>query len=380
MKYDSQLILDFILDDISNGYNHKWTEYLIHFPRPTSEEERLRFLNRVHRLVSDNRQLINEAKKEYELNNGNIITHQDSNCELKNVCTATLEAKNINEKKSLNSVSIEEYLEYCKVGQDIGKRFENRQYEKTINIKNGEILLFTADWHLSSLGVDYKKFAEDMEFVIDNDIRMCIVGDALENKTLFSRSLQASLVEQIINPLLQEDLLTKLLIRFMEKEQVLCYVQGNHDQSSKGTNIHNACKEACKKANVDFFSGGCLLILKNGKHTHRAFLRHSPLGSSKISPLSNVRKLSTLENADIFIAGHLHTFCSGTDLVLGKKRICCLLGTYGTTMGYAQDGYGFHGSASIFPSILFIDGEYLLFEDMRQAVIYRNILLDNQGV
>jgi hypothetical protein len=90
----------------------------------------------------------------------------------------------------------------------------------------------------------------------------------------------------------------------------------------------------------------------------------------------NIRKLSTLENAEIFVAGHLHTFCSGTDLVLGKKRICMLLGTYGTSMGYAQDGYGFHGSAAIFPCILFIDGEYLLFEDMRQAVIYRNALLN----
>lgn len=269
-------------------------------------------------------------------------------------------------------ISIDEYFRYAEEGNHISSVLDNRKYEASFKFEEPQIICFTSDWHLGAQGTDLKSMMADFKFILDNKILLCINGDAIEGKTIFPKSIQA-VITQTLNVHMQIDCIKKILKAM--KPQMLAYVLGNHGQGAKGVNAINYMKEACMATGIDFFQGGCLLLVTIRNKEWKIFMRHSPLSKSKVSPLMGIRKLSTLESADIYVGSHLHVPTAAVDYVLSEKRICILTGTYLTEAPYALDGYGVHGSRADFPCVLLTEDDILLFWNMRDAQLYKEALL-----
>jgi hypothetical protein len=89
-------------------------------------------------------------------------------------------------------------------------------------------LVFSGDWHLGDAGLDYKKWSQDLETVMDNPSLFLVdLGDDRNNVRSF-RDLSAVL-GQVMSPQEQGLMMRGVVDELTEKNKLLCKVDGNHD-------------------------------------------------------------------------------------------------------------------------------------------------------
>lgn len=348
-----QTILDMIISDRKKGFNHPWIDYLIHLEPFTDGEHRLRELNRIHKEVSINRELINIAEN-YFLT-GPRLKEEITNMEVKEETT------------------VEEYLDYAQHGKEINKRLDNYKYCIEKEYDKPICVIASSDEHFGSTGCDYETAIADWRFMRDNDVKLIQNGDLTEQKKEFPKNA-FSVLSQVLSPSQQDDFAVKYLKDM--KKNIICAVEGNHGSNARSGNEHSM-RKCCREAGIQYHEGAALVKITIQGAVYRIYCRHRPLSMSKVSPLMGIRKMASLERADVYIGSHLHQPTYGIDWVLGEMRVCILTGTLNTDALYSLKGYGEYSARSEFPCLLLFPKtkKIMVFTSMRDAVKYRDMII-----
>jgi len=216
-------------------------------------------------------------------------------------------------------------------------------------------IIFSADWHLGSVGVDYERYVADLEFLLahPDDLKIITVGDLIDNFVRF-RSAEAVL-QQIASPKLQVQLLRKIADALVASGQFLAAGWGNHDVTRDEQIIGHSPVAQLLAKRVAYFDGKGLIILRVGPSREKAVkytiqLVHKPPGKSMYDPNWGGKKLyRTKFPADISVTAHLHKpawqvdshyeEARGLGFHFGGRRISIACGTYKTDDPYARRYY-----------------------------------------
>ena len=131
-----------------------------------------------------------------------------------------------------------ELVKVAQVTQAAEEQLDNTQRIANIGIEvNRPIaIMFTGDWHLGDLAINYQQWVADIEYLLDTpDLYVCAMGDDIQNMRAF-KTLSAVL-GQALSPKLQGAMLKSVIDELTEKNKLLAKILGNHDCLDEETEI-----------------------------------------------------------------------------------------------------------------------------------------------
>lgn len=135
------------------------------------------------------------------------------------------------DKKQAKKIDWREWFEHAEKHQKLHDGISQSQDSATIEIKTEKqfiAIIFSADWHLGSISVDYKDLRENIEYLLNTDgLYLITVGDLTDNFTKF-KSMQPVL-SQIFSPREQARILASIIKELTERKKWLAACWGNHD-------------------------------------------------------------------------------------------------------------------------------------------------------
>ena len=266
--------------------------------------------------------------------------------------------------------SLGEILDHAERGKDLSRRIAPLHQVVDIHLPTHKpvAVCFTSDWHLGSLGTDYKRWREDFDYLCDtHGLYTITVGDLLENKIRF-RNIRA-IFSQVLSPEQQDVALQAAAEKLIRGRKLLAVGWGNHDN---GGNEHAAGYDWSRRLfdveRVPYFVGVGLIRLHVGFdredcQTYTILMNHTPRGKSQYNKNhGNIKSYLNTYPADVCVSAHLHQPAISVDNAyplahavgdsFGGRRICIATGTYNTEADYAIRWY--HGSGSVgAPTVLF---------------------------
>ena len=282
--------------------------------------------------------------------------HQRYKC---NVCGKWFQEEElINEpiyldKKNSEKIDWREWLKNFKQQQELHKKSSSSQDEATIKLPDKKTkIVFSADWHLGSISVDYEDFQKNIEAILQGEnVYMVTVGDLIDNFRKFY-SLQPVL-SQIVNPKDQKLLLESILDEMIEKKKWLAACWGNHDIARDEKMYGESPIKELLGRNFVYFNGKGTLNLEIGKQKYQIVLSHSFTGYSMYNPNhSQNRQLKWYSpNADVICSAHKHSPAVQYFYAYGKRKCLIQVGTFLTDDGYSKR-YWEKGVAEM-PTIVF---------------------------
>ena len=245
------------------------------------------------------------------------------------------------DKKVGENINWREWIGVLKKQQNLHQRQSYSQDDATVRLplydNNRAIIVFSADWHLGSISVDYKAFQKNIELILNiPNVYMITVGDLIDNFRNF-RSLQPVL-SQLVNPKDQVGILRSILNEFWEKKKWIASCWGNHDvQRDEAIYGQSTVKEELNK-NLVYFNGKGTLGILVGDQKYTIRMSHDFRGSSIYNQLhSAMREMHFhFPNADIFVSAHKHTPAITNTYEYGQRKCFIRTGAFDIDSGYAK--------------------------------------------
>lgn len=246
-------------------------------------------------------------------------------------------------------------------------------------------IVFSSDWHLGSIGVDYEHFKADYGFILAHpEVKIITVGDLIDNFVRF-KSAEA-ILQQVCNPRMQHKLLFKIATRLAKTKQLLAATWGNHDVERDEHILGQSMLAQTLAAATHFFDGRGLIVLKVGPTieeamTYTILLTHTPPGKSMYDKNYGGKRLYREHfPADVIVTAHFHSPAIQQDdhygvareagFNFGGPRITIACGTYKTKDAYSRR-YWSEGKVGA-PTVLFWHNQQRMaaFKSAEDAVIY----------
>lgn len=224
------------------------------------------------------------------------------------------------------------------------------QVELQVNSKGYAPLLFFGDVHWGHKSCNEKAVYAMLDWVLENNVYLIFMGDALEMGTRDSYGLW----EQKLNPDEQVNGIIELMQPIADKGLIIGWHRGNHcERVSKSTGV-DITRIICNSLNVKYFGYSHWTSLKvtDGKQhqNYSLYSTHGRGGSRfKHTQLKSVVDKMGWTRADIIAMGHLHGLSAEPvpyeyidwkdKQVKAGKCYCTLTGSYLNWAGsYAEDG------------------------------------------
>jgi len=173
------------------------------------------------------------------------------------------------DKNRKEAVPWQDFIEHAKTAQKFNERLSTSQDRATIRFlcdKEWLPVIFSADWHLGSVSINYDEFVRHINFVLENDIYMCLVGDLIDNFKPPFRSAQA-ILQQIMNPKMQKEFLAAIIREFQGKNKILAAWWGNHDVEWDENKFGESPVKQMLSEQFAYFNGiGRLTLHVNNQH------------------------------------------------------------------------------------------------------------------
>ena len=249
------------------------------------------------------------------------------------------------DKKTGETVDWREWIDVMEKQQSLHQRQSSSQDMATIRLPEYDnhraIVLFSADWHLGSISVDYKSFQESIELILNTPhVYMITVGDLTDNFRRFS-SLQPVL-SQLASPKDQNRMLRSLLNEFWKKKKWIAACWGNHDvQRDEVVYGESTVKDELSK-NLVYFNGKGTLKLLVGDQEYIIRMSHDFKGNSIYNQLhAAMREMHFYyPNADIFVCAHKHTPAITNTYEYGQRKCFIRTGAFEIDSGYSKRFWG----------------------------------------
>lgn len=261
--------------------------------------------------------------------------------------------------------------------QDLHQRAEITQNTCTVDLTAVDrpiAVMFTADWHLGSLGTDYRSWMQDIEYVIDTpDLYLGVVGDVKDNFRYF-RDLSA-ILSQLFPPHIQTKMVGEVTKELVKAGKLLFHTWGNHDYEwDTSMTGYSHMVELIHSAGVPFLSGQGLVNLLVGQQRYPTLVIHRTRFNSYLHTLhGNKRAYELIYPARIVVTAHTHnpdyeTF-TRYDLAeslgegFGGTSYLVKCGTYKLNDGYSARNFGLPRCATI---------TCVLYPDRQKVVPFQN--------
>ena len=249
------------------------------------------------------------------------------------------------DKKVGEDVDWREWLEVIEKQKELHQRQSCSQDDATIRLpkfdKQRAIILFSADWHLGSISVDYEAFRRNIELILKTPhVYMITVGDLTDNFRNF-RSLQPVL-SQLASPKNQMGILRSLLNEFWKQKKWIAACWGNHDvQRDEVLYGESTVKELLSK-NLVYFNGKGTLGVIAGDEKYTIRMSHYFKGNSIYNQLhSAMREMHfSFPNADIFVSAHKHSPAISNVYEYGQRKCFIQTGAFEIDSGYSKRFWG----------------------------------------
>jgi len=286
------------------------------------------------------------------------------------------------DKKIARSVNWRDFASVASDHKDVLESISNQQKIANVEINTRKPIgiLFTGDWHLGDIGVDYRTWINDIDKFLASPLYMVDLGDDYQNMRSF-KSL-AGVLNQVLQPREQAIMMRSIVNELTEKDKLLAKIGGNHDEEFDDRIFGEALQSYLyENAKAPIFPNRGLLKLKVGDINYSLLLLHKSRFRSIFRPAHGAYREHQLSfPADIVAAGHDHT--PGFELIpnyqlaqdagfdFGGYSYLIKIGTY------QDSNYGwryFHnGGKPFFPTVVLHPGEkkMQIFFEMDDAIQY----------
>jgi len=245
------------------------------------------------------------------------------------------------DKKIGETVDWREWLQVFDKQQELHQRQSWSQDDAVVELPNFDnnraIIIFSADWHLGSISVNYKEFKKHIELLLETPhVYMVTVGDLIDNFRRFN-SLQPVL-SQVANPKDQVLILRSLLDEFWKKKKWIGACWGNHDvQRDEAIYGQSAVKELISH-NIPYFNGKGTLGIKVGNEKYSIRMSHYFQGNSIYNQLHSAMREMRFHYpfADVFVSAHKHTPAITNTFEFGQRKCFIRTGAFEIDSGYSK--------------------------------------------
>lgn len=245
--------------------------------------------------------------------------------------------------------SYEELVEFYKLNNKLFGVKEHKEEFVEITTDFPVALVFTADWHLGSPGVDIDSFDKDMKTILYTDDIYCYIGgDAVENLIEPSKIGSSHNQMPIVS---QKALLTRTLEMLLPK--IIALGTGNHSYWSALATGDDDLAKLAKQLKILYTGHGGLLNLKIGDIIYKVFRVHKSRFSSTLNPTHGVKQLwRTGEyDFDIGVCEHQHLVACEVFYGHGEEKLALRTGSYKIYDDYAMRN-GFFGVRPENPTVV----------------------------
>lgn len=218
-------------------------------------------------------------------------------------------------------------------------------------------IVFLSDWHIGSWGTSHRKIAEMTRLLLDNGLRVALLGDLLQMSIKMRGVLEMS--DNALTPAMQ--------MRFLESwaedmaHLILWSTWDNHSVEREESAVgFSRYAEIFRKKTI-FHAGIGHVDLTVGDSTYRLASSHRFSGNTALNPLAGQKRYMRFEGIDreITVAGDSHrpAMEAYADGPLARLAINC--GSLQQGSGYAKRYHSLY-THDWMPTVLFYPDKHLM--------------------
>ena len=222
-----------------------------------------------------------------------------------------------------------------------------RLNKATLTVKPGTEyaeLMFIGDCHLGSPQFDKPRFLAMLDYCLENEMYVILMGDLLETATRYS--VGAGVYEQNEKPDDQFETMCNWLKPLAEKGLIIGAHIGNHEERIYKESGFNVTKAMCNQLGIKYLGDACWTHLKVNGESYIIYTMHGRTGARfDGTALLALERISTSFMADLVACGHSHKLVTSSviiqrvvnGLVKEFKKYLLICGSYlKYDGGYAQ--------------------------------------------
>ena len=238
-----------------------------------------------------------------------------------------------------------------KTGKDkiVGRPIVCNKKTLTKNGKGYAEVVLIGDVHYGSPECNFDKFQRMINYCVEKNIYILLMGDLLELAT--KTSIAGGWAEQQEIAQKQYEVMADALKPASNKELIIGLYTGNHEMRAYNSIGVNIMKLMCRELKVPYLGPAGWNILKVEKETYSIYGLHgSTAAQSDGTVLTAAERLSMSFYCDVFAMAHAHRCVDGISLIqqynsrsrtiTEKKKIIVVTGSYLDYGGYWQSKGG----------------------------------------
>lgn len=264
------------------------------------------------------------------------------------------------DRKEYDESDVDNLINQMIYFQQALEKVNTKQVKTSIRIEDTKPIgiAYWGDWHIGAIGVDYKRFKEDLNLIQETDGLYFIgAGDYKDN--YISGTHVGGNFEQILQPGMQ-DLMVKHFMTQV-KDKCLALVRGCHDSWDKKQGDKDFLTTLCEiTESVNLWHGGEINI-KIGEESYLWRCRHKYKNQSSINYENAMRNLIIEQGpCDIAAEAHLHNAYTMQRHLCGANRVLLRTGSYKVWDEHGQQLAGYKGKIGVPVVILFPDRHQMI--------------------
>ena len=184
-------------------------------------------------------------------------------------------------------------------------RLNRQRLELKNHRKDYAEIVFFGDTHWGSPQCDRERAKRMIQYCIDKEIYVLLMGDLLEFAT--KNSVGAGVYEQTMNPHQQFDEVMEMLTPLADKKLILGLLRGNHEIRGYKESGIDIARIMATELNCRYLMDACWNLWYVEKESYSLYTLHGSTGSRYIyTKLNTAIKIAQNFKAEILAMGHVH--------------------------------------------------------------------------
>jgi predicted phosphodiesterase len=175
-------------------------------------------------------------------------------------------------------------------------------------------VMFIGDAHYGSPQFDKPRFLKMLDYCLENELYVVLMGDLLETAT--RNSVGAGVYEQEKIPEDQYEQMCDWLEPLAEKKLILGAHIGNHEERIYKESGFNVTKAMCRQLKIPYLGDACWSQFKVNGETYIIYTLHGRTGARfDGTALLALERISTSFQADLVACGHSHKLVTSSVII-----------------------------------------------------------------
>jgi hypothetical protein len=274
--------------------------------------------------------------------------------------------------KKVGETDWREWSQHLQAGQKLHEKSSCSQDKCQIEIKTDKdhiIYQPLSDIHIGSIGCDYKSLEDFTDMILNFDnVFFSLTGDSVDGFYQFKNMLAIH----------QMQLSPEEQLSFFEswvnetRHKFLFSTWGNHEAMEERASGMNSTKRMLNRKIV-YFNGIGIANLKINDVEYKIVATHKTRNNSMYNRTHGLKQLARndIPDADIYLAGHIHTSSFEMAFERGQEQLFALLGTLKKNDGFAKRYFSYYVSQQMTAIVLNTKKkEFIPFSNLKQALKY----------